>query len=322
MATQIPEEETNQILRTVEMFEAITESQPDDSQSLEILKEAYNKLGRQADSLRISKKLAGAYVRLGQISQAILEYEGILKASVSTGAVSGTQATAESGGVLQESPDDQNTRAALAELESRVSRLTTPQPSEAAPSAESSKLRAAAPAVPTGPSPTRSRHKAAADGDTALVEMLVAEKVTTLDAIQPFLQRLLTERTAALQKGQTLTLVQLLVDEKAAKLDDILVALVNRSGLPYLPLSVYDVDHDTACLLSREVCFQHCIIPFDVISRSVLIATANPFDTAVREQVRTIVNYNPIWYVSSPGDITQALCHAHGMETQTKAEKH
>ena len=91
MATHVSEEETNQILRTVEMFEAITESQPDDSQSLEILKEAYNKLGRQADSLRISKKLAGAYVRLGQISHAILEYEGILKASVSTSARSSRQ---------------------------------------------------------------------------------------------------------------------------------------------------------------------------------------------------------------------------------------
>ena len=318
MATHVSEEETNQILRTVEMFEAITESQPDDSQSLEILKEAYNKLGRQADSLRISKKLAGAYVRLGQISHAILEYEGILKASA-TGAASGIQATAESGDVPQESLDDLNTRAALAELELKVSKLTALQPSEAAPSAEGSKLRAATPAVPTGPSPALSRHKAA-DGDAALAEVLVAGRVATLDVIQPLLQRLQTERAAVLQNGQTLTLVQLLVDEGVAKLDDILVALVNRSGLPYLPLSVYDVDHETACLLSREVCFKHCIIPFDVISRSILIATTNPFDTAARKQVGAAVDYNQIWYVSSPGDITQALRHAHGMETQTKAE--
>ena len=301
MATKISEEETSQILRTVEMFEAITESQPDDSQSLEILKEAYNKLDRQADSLRISRKLADAYVQLGQISQAILEYEGILKATVST------------------SPDDSKTRAALVELESKLASLTALQPSGAAPSAEGSKLRATVSAAPTGPSPALPRHKPA-DGDAALAEMLVAEKVATPDMIQPLLQRLRTERTTALQKGQTLTLVQLLVDEQAAKLEDILVALVNRSGLPYLPLSVYDVDHDTACLLPREVCFQHCIIPFDVISRSVLIATANPFDTAVREQVRTMVNYNPIWYVSSPGDITHALRHAYGIETRTKAE--
>jgi len=319
MATHVSEEETSQILRTVEMFEAITESQPDDSQSLEILKEAYNKLGRQADSLRISKKLASAYVHLGQISQAILEYEGILKANISAGSVSGTQATAESGGVSPDSFDDQNTRAALAELESKVSRLTTLQPSETAPSAEGSKLQAVAPAVSTGPSPTLQHHKAS-DGDAALMEMLVADKVATLDVIQPLLQRLPIERAAALQKGHTLTLVQLLAEEQAVKLDDILVALVNRSGLPYLPLSVYDVDHDTACSLSREVCFQHCIIPFDVISRAILIATANPFDTVLREQVRSMVSCNPIWYISSPVDITHALRHAYGMETRTRTE--
>ena len=319
MATHLSEEETNQVLRTVKMFEGITKSQPDDAQSLEILKEAYNKLGRQADSRRISKNLAAVYVRLGQISKAILEYEGILKASVSARAVSGTKATAKIGGALQESADDLNTRAALEELESKVSRLTALQHAEAAPSAEGSKLRAAAPATPTGPSPVLPRHKAA-DGDAALAEMLVAEKVATLDDIKPLLLRLPTEREVALQKGQTLTLVQLLVDAGVAKLDDILIAIVNRSGLPQLPLSVYDVDHDVACLLSREICFHHCIIPFDVISRSVLIATANPFDTAVREQVRTMVNYSPIWYVSSPGEITQALRHAHGMETQTKTE--
>src|ERR1700690_3276020 len=61
MASHISEEETQQLLRTVEMFEAITESQPTDYQSLEILKEAYTKLGRQPDSLRISRKLADAY---------------------------------------------------------------------------------------------------------------------------------------------------------------------------------------------------------------------------------------------------------------------
>ena len=302
MATKISEEETSQILRTVEMFEAITESQPDDSQSLEILKEAYNKLDRQADSLRISRKLADAYVQLGQISQAILEYEGILKATVST------------------SPDDPKTRAALVELESKLASLTALQPSGAAPSAEGSKFRATVSAAPTGPSPALPRHKPA-DGDAALAEMLVAEKVATPDMIQPLLQRLRTERTTALQKGQTLTLVQLLVDEQAAKLEDILVALVNRSGLPYLPLSVYDVDRDVARSLPRMVCFQHCIIPFDVISRSVLIATASPFDTAAQEQVRATVDYNPIWYISSPGDITNALRQAHGMEKQPKTEE-
>ena len=64
----ISEEEVQQLLRTVEMFEAITESQPEDYQSWEILKEAYSKLERHDDCLRASKKLAKSHITLGQIS--------------------------------------------------------------------------------------------------------------------------------------------------------------------------------------------------------------------------------------------------------------
>ena len=121
MATKMSEEESQQLLRTVEMFEAITESQPNDYQSLEILKEAYNKLGRKEEGLHISKRLAAAYVKLGHFSQAILEYEGI----------------------AQEYPNDAEAKAALAELEKKTERATSnePTPVVAPLLAENSKLK-------------------------------------------------------------------------------------------------------------------------------------------------------------------------------------
>ena len=42
----LSEEEHSQIVQTIEMFEVITQTQPDDYQSLEILKEAYRKIGQ------------------------------------------------------------------------------------------------------------------------------------------------------------------------------------------------------------------------------------------------------------------------------------
>ena len=61
MSTLTPSEEA-QLAQTVEMFEVITQSQPQDYQSLEILKEAYSKLGRQKDVIATSKRIAEAYV--------------------------------------------------------------------------------------------------------------------------------------------------------------------------------------------------------------------------------------------------------------------
>ena len=79
MASTLSPSEEAQLAQTIEMFEVITQSQPQDYQSLEILKEAYSKLGREKDVVSTSKRIAQAYVQMGQLSSAILEYETILQ---------------------------------------------------------------------------------------------------------------------------------------------------------------------------------------------------------------------------------------------------
>src|SRR5436853_7094970 len=64
-------EEHSQILQTIEMFEAITQTQPEDYQSLEILREAYTKVGRHDDALRTSRQLAEAYCNVGSYTPAL-----------------------------------------------------------------------------------------------------------------------------------------------------------------------------------------------------------------------------------------------------------
>ena len=86
-------------MQTIEMFEVIVQSQSGDTQSLEILKEAYSKLGREDDVINTSKRIAQAYLTQGQLSSAILEYET----------------------VLQRRPDDADVRAALKSIEDKAS---------------------------------------------------------------------------------------------------------------------------------------------------------------------------------------------------------
>src|SRR3954454_23976967 len=79
MSATLTAAEEAQLAQTIEMFEVITQSQPQDYQSLEILKEAYAKLGRDNDVVQTSKRIAHAYVLMGQLSSAILEYESVLQ---------------------------------------------------------------------------------------------------------------------------------------------------------------------------------------------------------------------------------------------------
>src|ERR1700685_2765598 len=102
LGTLNPGEEA-QLRQTVEMFEVITQSQPQDYQSLEILKEAYLKLGMEKEVVQTSKRIAQAYVQLGQLSSAILEFETI----------------------LQRHPNDKDAMAAMAQIESKANNLTS-----------------------------------------------------------------------------------------------------------------------------------------------------------------------------------------------------
>ena len=83
------------------MFEVIAQSQPNDCQSLEILKEAYTKMGREQDVINTSKRIAQAYMQSGQLSSAILEYET----------------------VLQRRPDDADVQAALRQIEDKANNV-------------------------------------------------------------------------------------------------------------------------------------------------------------------------------------------------------
>jgi tetratricopeptide (TPR) repeat protein len=297
----ISEEEIQQLLRTVEMFEVITASQPDDYQSWEILKEAYTKLGRNEESLAASKKLASAHISLGQLSQAILEYEGI----------------------LQEYPNDAEVLKALKELEAKTSQLAANRQPSGAPSLrEDSKPTPPAPALAAGtaaPRPSRPQPQTHVDGNKALIDMLIADKLVTPQAVEPLMKRLASGPANSGENPSPFVLAQLLVDEQLVKLDGLLTVLVDRSGLPYVPLSTYDVDRDAVCLLPREVCFEKCIVPFDLISRSVLIATANPLDTAARSQAEVMLAYNVFWYVTSAEEIHAALRRAHGLDSKRSA---
>src|SRR6187397_416628 len=98
MSSTLTNGEESQLAQTIEMFEVITDSQPHDYQSLEILKEAYSKLGRDKDVIKTAKRIAEAYVDMGQLSSAILEYETI----------------------LQRCPEDPDVQKALQQIESKA----------------------------------------------------------------------------------------------------------------------------------------------------------------------------------------------------------
>jgi tetratricopeptide (TPR) repeat protein len=292
--TPSPEEQA-QITHTIEMFEVITRTQPDDYQSLEILKEAYSKLGQRDDSLRTSRKLAEAYFNVGSYALAMQECEML----------------------LQHDPNAPEVLAMLGDIETR--------------------LQAAGQNVSTGGIKHGLIAKAMTGGEGGLVRLDRKDTETYNlhergeEQLAKFLivQQFFTEQdvTAALEKvqhknknlpGHTIagSLLVELCGENTDRLDQVISALVDRTKAAFIPLEYYDVDRQLARMLPDNLTLGRLCVPFDLISRTIMVACSNPFDAAGRAAVQQSLDYTVSWYLARPAAIERTLHDVYRLEVK------
>jgi Type II secretion system (T2SS), protein E, N-terminal domain len=256
------------------MFEVIVQSQPTDTQSLEILKEAYSKLGRENDVVNTSKRIAQAYLQQGQLSSAILEYET----------------------VLQRRPDDTDVRAALKQIEDKASNaVVQPTAESVAAVSETSQLRRKARAAAS---------EEVDDGRKSMYKIFVESKIITAGDFD------LCWRNVDLTLAPTDVLepfVQLLHEKGIYPIDRSLKLLCDRSRLAFLPLDRYDVDMDLTRGFPSDVCRRWCVLPIDRMSKAILVATANPFNQQAAKELAEATTHRLLWYVCTPTDIVANL---------------
>jgi tetratricopeptide (TPR) repeat protein len=276
MASTLSPSEQAQLAQTIEMFEVITESQPHDYQSLEILKEAYSKLGREKDVIGTAKRIAEAYVQMGQLSSAILEYETI----------------------LQRFPDDPDVQKALKQIESKASNLAA-EPVLAEPAALKPLQGPAKAAKASG-------HAAAKvdDGRQAMHKIFVENKII---APGDFDLCWVTPDLAASPNSITEPFIQILADKGILPVDKSLKILTDKSRVAFLPLERYDVDIDLTRGFPAEVCRRWCLLPFDRMSKSILVATANPFNQQAAKELAGATPNRLLWYLAPPIDLVKNL---------------
>jgi hypothetical protein len=279
MASTLSPSEEAQLAQTIEMFEVITQSQPHDYQSLEILKEAYSKLSRERDVVSTSKRIAQAYVQMGQLSSAILEYETI----------------------LQRCPDDPDVQAALQQIESKANNF----PLETAPSADTILLAKAPDAA--GKAQTTADRAAPAeieDGRRSMQKLFVESKIITAG---DFDLCWVTPDPVARPGGVVEPFIQVLEDKGVLPVEKSLKTLCDKSRFAFLPLKSYDIDMDLTRKFPVDTCRRWCVLPFDRMSKSILVATANPFNQQAAKELADATPNRLLWYLVPPADLVGNL---------------
>jgi hypothetical protein len=279
MASTLSPSEEAQLGQTIEMFEVITQSQPQDYQSLEILKEAYSKLGRQKEVIGTSKRIAQAYVQMGQLSSAILEYETI----------------------LQRYPDDPDVKAALQQIESKANNF----PIEAPPADTAMMVKTPAPSLTKGQKgAVKAPLPETDDGRRVMHKVFVESKIISSGDFD------LCWSTADLSSpptGVVEPFIQVMADKGILTVEKSLKVLVDKSRVAYLPLGHYDIDMDLARSFPAQTCKRWCILPFDRMSKSVLVATANPFNQQAAKDLAEATASRLLWYLVPPAELIKNL---------------
>jgi hypothetical protein len=278
MSTTLSPSEEAQLGQTIEMFEVITQSQPHDYQSLEILKEAYSKLGREKDVIGTSKRIAQAYVTMGQLSSAILEYETI----------------------LQRHPNDPDVQAALKQIETKANNF----PVEGFPTE-----MVAAPKAPRHTERFRKNGSQAPmvevdDGRATMHKIFVDTKIITAG---DFDLCWTTPDPFAPPSGVIEPFLQVMADKGILPTDKSLKVVCDKSRAAFLPLHSYDIDMDLARTFPSATCRRWCVMPFDRMSKSVLVATANPFNQQAAKELAEATPNRLIWYMVPPTELVGNL---------------
>lgn len=297
----LSEEEHSQIVQTIEMFEVITQTQPDDYQSLEILKDAYQKVARPEESLRVSRRLAEAYFNAGSHTLAMQECELI----------------------LQKEPNAPEILAMLGEIESRLQAAghSMMEPEGTSGLVAAPHLNGSAAGDAEGRLVDLHRKRGGAHmqerGDDQLAKFIVMQQLAPEEQVKSALGEVKDLNRALAGQDLASSLIERVCGGDAETLERMLSHLIDRTKLAYVPMEYYDVDRQVARMLPDHLTLGRLFVPFDLVSRTIMVACCNPFDAAGREAVQQSLDYTVAWYLARPGAITRALQDIYRLESRS-----
>ena len=269
------------------MFEAITQTQPDDYQSLEILKEAYAKVGRHDDALRTSRKLAESYFNSGSFTLALHECESI----------------------LIKQPGAPEILAMLGDIEQRLQASGEAIAKRSGATADLTQAVGVEGALidletGRGTGKLMNLHER---GDDQLAKFLIVQQLFNEEETNSALANVKQTNKDLPEKAMAASMLEELCKGSVDRLEAVLSALIDRTKFAYVPLEYYDLDRQIAPMLPNYLTLGRLFVPFDLVSRTMMVACCNPFDVNGREAVQQSVDYTVAWYLARPAAISKGL---------------
>jgi hypothetical protein len=144
-------------------------------------------------------------------------------------------------------------------------------------------------------------------GDDHLAKFLIVQQLFGEEEVQAALETAKNANKDLNGQMMAVSMLEELCKDKPLQLDTVLSALIDRTKFAYVPLEYYETDRQVAPMLPEALTLGRLFLPFDLVSRTMMVACCNPFDSAGRDAVQQSVDYTVSWYLARPSAIVKTL---------------
>jgi len=152
-------------------------------------------------------------------------------------------------------------------------------------------------------------------GDDHLAKFLIVQQLFSEEEVNAALETAKTANKDLTAHAMAVSMLEELCKDNPGQLDAVLSALIDRTKFAYVPLEYYDTDRQIAPMLPEYLTVGRLFVPFDLVSRTIMVACCNPFDSAGRDAVQQSVDYTVSWYLARPSAIVKSLQSIYRLES-------
>jgi hypothetical protein len=154
------------------------------------------------------------------------------------------------------------------------------------------------------------------DGNEPLAKFLLQHRLVPEDVVNNALDRVTKMNENLTGQAIATSLLNEIVITRVIEMTPLLCGILDRTKFAYVPLESYDVDRQVVKMLPESLTLGRLIVPFDIISRTVMIAMANPFDALGKEAVQQLLDYNIQWHLAAPDAVIKVLRDSYRLDSK------
>ncbi len=105
----------------------------------------------------------------------------------------------------------------------------------------------------------------------------------------------------------TVSVLHALHDRASRGLDRIMAFAARDSGVPIVPLSLFEITETALGFLSREFMIRYGVMPFELMGGDVLVVLLNPYNKPLRQKVQSLIGRRCHFFMTPPADFDSMM---------------